>query len=640
MRKAIRILQRPFLYIWMLFTLLFCTIDKEEFSVKSPNGNIEARFKLSNGKPVVSLTKGNAQILKSSPLGIKLKEVKGSVFKIDSITSNTVNTTWKPVWGKNSEIVDNNNETTFWLKGDSEFTLGITIRIYNDALAVQYKISNQKGVKEFTINEDLTSFVFTKDHIFWSANGEHHNLGPLPLSQYPEKTSYTPTVLKLENNNYVAILEAAIYDFDNFNLAKGKGAFTLKCVMNRSKGKTPVNTSWRVVLLGDKPGELVESNTLVNLNPPCAIEDPSWIKPGKSVWDWRVWGYKNKEGFRYDLDTKSHKRLIDFAAKNNIKYLLMDADWYGPEFSKNSDPTTANNKINIEENMVYAKNKGVGIILYLNDVGAKKNGLESVLKQFSDWGASGIKYGFMTTKGQEKVVYTRKVVELCAKYKLTVNFHDSPLPPSGDRRTWPNLVTREYGHSQADAKRSYYPETVVNQVFINMITGPLDMCNGWFDFENAESRVRVFEKIPGTVAAELAKLTVLFSGIHILPDAPEEYNKKSDLFNYVKTLPDTFDEFKIIDGQIDEFVIVGRRKGEDWYVGSLTNRDSRELDLNLSFLTDNANYSVTLYEDTFNSHFLNNQETYKITQKTVKKGDILKIKLAPGGGNAIKLIKQ
>ncbi len=626
--------------IVVVLSLYSCTIRKEEVTVKSPNGNIAVKFQLFNGKPTVSLFKNGIQILKPSSVGLKLKEAQESLFSIDSISSNGSNTTWEPVWDKNSKIVDTHNEITYWLKGDNGFVLGVVLKIYNDALAIRYEIPEQKGFKKFTIEEDLTSFVFTQDHTFWSANGERHNLGPLPLSQYPEKTKYTPTVLKLDDNCYASILEAAIYDFANFNLAKGKDALSLKCVMNKSIGVTPAKTSWRVVLLGGKPGDLVESNTLVNLNPPCAIKDPSWIKPGKAVWDWRVWGYKTKDNFTYGLDTKSHKRLTDFAADNNIKYLLMDADWYGPEFSPDANPTTANNKIDIEENMVYAKSKGIGIILYLNDVGAKKFGLERILKQFSDWGASGIKYGFMTTKGQDKVTYTRKVVELCAKYKLTVNFHDGPLPPSGDRRTWPNLVTREYGHSQADAKRSYYPETVVNQVFINMITGPLDMCNGWFGFENAESRVRVFEKIPGTVAAEVAKLAVLFSGIHIMPDSPEEYNGKSDVFDFVKTLPDTFDELKIIDGKIDEFVTVGRRKGDNWYIGSLTNRDSRALTIKLSFLKEGVKYKATLYEDAPDSHFLNNQESYKITRKTVEKGDVLNVKLAPGGGNAIRLVKQ
>jgi hypothetical protein len=282
-------------------------------------------------------------------------------------------------------------------------------------------------------------------------------------------------VLQCTDELFLGVHEAAIYDFANFKLKKGTKQNTFQCdLQGHSKGTTGMKTSWRAIFAGSSPGALMESNLLINLNPACKIEDTSWIKPGKCMWDWRVWGYKTEDGFVYDLDTKSHLRFIDFAAENNIKYLLMDADWYGSEFSATSDPTSANEKVDVQKNMAYAKNKGVGIILYLNDIGAKKFGLERVIKQFADWGAVGVKYGFMKESGQRKVQYTRKVVELCAKYKLLVDFHDGPIPPSGDCRTWPNLITREYCHSQADAKRSYWPETAVASPFINGLACSLD----------------------------------------------------------------------------------------------------------------------------------------------------------------------
>ena len=355
------------------------------------------------------------------------------------------------------------------------------------------------------------------------------------------------------------------------------------------------------------------------------------------MWDWRSWGYTAPDGFIYGLNTPSHKRHIDFAAENNIQNLLMDADWYGPEFSENSDPTKANIAIDIEENMRYAKENGVGIILYLNDVGARKFGLERILKQFNEWGASGVKYGFMKASGQEKVLYTRKVVELCAKYKLTVNFHDNPIPPSGDERTWPNVMTREYCHSQADAKYSYYPETAVSSSFINLMSGPVDMCNGWYAFDGAESRPKVFKFLPGTVAAENAKLIVVFSGVSILPDAPEAYLEKPDMFDFIKNLPSSFEEYKVLNGGIEEFITVARRSGENWYIGSLTTRESRTLNLKLDFLKSDARYKAYLYEDAPETHFLNNREAYQTRQIDVDSTSIIEIKLASGGGNAIRI---
>ncbi|MCG8391098.1 MAG: glycoside hydrolase family 97 C-terminal domain-containing protein, partial [Cytophagales bacterium] len=291
----------------------------------------------------------------------------------------------------------------------------------------------------------------------------------------------------------------------------------------------------------------------------------------------------------------------------------------------------------IDRCMDYAQSKNVGIILYLNDVGAKKFGLEKVLQQFAAWGAVGVKYGFMTGTPADKVKQTRKVIETCAKYRLMVDFHDNPIPPSGDRRTWPNVVTREYGHAQADAKRSYFPETAVNTALVNMIAGPLDMTNGWFDLNNAHSRVRVFEEIPGTVAAEVAKLIVVHTGWMVLPDSPEEYLKKEDLFDCIRKMPAQFDSFRVLGAELDGFISVARQARKDWFIGTLTNREPRSVTLDLGFLPQGRRYSATLYEDATDTHFLDNKEAYNLRTIEVDTNTKLQVKMAPGGGHAIYL---
>jgi alpha-glucosidase len=239
---------------------------------------------------------------------------------------------------------------------------------------------------------------------------------------------------------------------------------------------------------------------------------------------------------------------------------------------------------------------------------------------------------------KEKVINTRRIVEMCAKYKLTVNFHDNPIAPSGDRRTWPNLITKEFGHSQADAKRSYFPETIVTATFVNMIAGPLDLCNGWFALNTAfnGNRPKVFEEIPGTVAAEVAKLIVVYGGYFVLPDAPEEYLKKDDLFNCIRNMPAHFDGYKVLDGEIGAFISVARNAGDDWFVGSLTNRESRDITIRFDFLEAGIKYEATFYEDAPDTHFLNNKEAYQIRENIgIEKGSEVKVKLAPGGGHSI-----
>ena len=632
---------KAFFKLFLLAMTIPLFAQSQEYQLSSPDGNLNVVFHLRNNSPVYSLTHNGKTVIAPSRLGLLLDNSFSGKFRAINKTTRIINETYETVWWKNKVVKNHANEMTIALEevGEEYKKLNIIFRIYNEGLAFCYEIPEQKTMTDYTILEDHSEFRFDDDYLWWSANGERDNLGPMSLNILRESV-FTPMVLKLSDDLYVGIHEAAIYDFANFKLKKS-GRSALQCdLQGDSKGKTGMHTSWRVILVGEKPGDLVESDMIANLNPPCKIDDTSWIKPGKSMWDWRSWGFKASDGFTYGLNTPSHKRHIDFAAENNIQYLLMDADWYGPEFDENSDPTKANKEIDIEENMRYAKAKGVGIILYLNDVGAQKFGLERILKQFHDWGASGVKYGFMKASGQEKVLYTRRVIELCARYKLTVNFHDNPIPPSGDERTWPNVMTREYCHSQADAMYSYYPETAVSSSFINLLSGPVDMCNGWYAFEGAESRPKVFKFLPGTVAAENAKLVVVFSGVSVLPDAPEAYLGKAEMFDFIKDLPTHFEEYEVLDGDIESFISVARRAGEDWYVGSLTTREARTIQLKLDFLSPGIKYKAYLYEDASDTHFIEKREAYQIREMEVTSETELSLYLAPGGGNAIRIEKM
>lgn len=627
------------IYILVITAIVHVASHAQDYKLSSPGNNLTVIFSLTDGSLHYSLTVGDQIPIRKSLLGLELDHSFTGKFKVIDVQRREVNEEYEMSWWKNREILNHCNEMIIFLEELSERPkkLNIVFRAYDDGIAFRYDFPKQEFLGEFIIKGDYSEFAFTDDYTWWSANGERDNLGPLSINAAKEAV-FAPMVLKCTDELYLAIHEAAIYDFANFKIKRTPKANTFQCdLQGPSSGNTGMHTSWRVIMVGKRPGNFVESNLLQNLNPPSKIKDTSWIKPGLSMWDWRVWGYIAPDGFEYGLNTPSHKRLIDFAAANNVDYLLMDADWYGPEFSESSDPTQSAGEIDIEENFRYAKANRVGIILYLNDIGAKRFGLERVLKQFHEWGASGVKYGFMTGTGQAKVLQTRKVVELCARYKLTVNFHDNPLPPSGDERTWPNVLTREYCHSQADAKYSYYPETAVSTAFINMISGPLDMCNGWYGFEGNEVRPKVFRFIPGTVAAENAKLVVIVSGISVLPDAPEEYSRKTDLFEFVKKLPNKFDEIRVLDGDIESFITVARRAGENWYIGSLTTREPRTIQIKLDFLKPDRKYKAYLYEDYRDTHFINNRESYQIRQMEVNNNSELSVWLAPGGGNAIRI---
>lgn len=621
----------PIIFVALLFS---CT-GKSEFNLTSPDSKSRVNMEIRNEKINLSTIYNSDTLIRKIEIGILSND---SSFVNEPVISDfkeeTINETWETVNGKNMNVVNHYNSYKYNIVGETGKQLNLEIRLYNQGFAYRLVFPSAEG----KITE-MSQFNCAEENVFWAYNGENHNIGPENLSTYPEKVIRNPVVFQTQNQKFFAIHEAAIFNHAPFTFTKsGENSLLLK--QELFSENRPVKSSWRAFIFGDRPGDLVESDLLVNLNEPCKIEDTSWIKPGKSMWDWRVWGYTAADGFEYGLNTISHKRFIDFAAENNIQYLLIDADWYGPEFDDSSDPTNAREGVDIEECMSYAKQKGVGVILYLNDVGARKFGLERILKQFSEWEAVGVKYGFMRGTPREKVLNTRRIVELCAKYQLMVNFHDNPVPPSGDRRTWPNLITKEFGHSQADAKRSYFPETAVTAPFVNMIAGPLDLCNGWFDLENAfdNGRHKVFEEIPGTVAAEVAKLIVVYGGIYVLPDAPEEYLKKGDLFDCIRQMPAQFDSFKVLAGEIGKYISVARSAGDEWFVGSLTNRNSRELDINLDFLEAGKKYIATFYEDSPDTHFLKNKEAYRVVaDKTVSSESVIKIKMAPGGGHSMRI---
>ncbi len=284
----------------------------------------------------------------------------------------------------------------------------------------------------------------------------------------------------------------------------------------------------------------------------------------------------------------------------------------------------------------YADKQGVKILLYINDVARYNYDFEQTLATYKKWGAAGIKYGFMKGRGQKKVTDTREIVELCAKYNLVCDFHDGPVPPSGDRRTYPNYLTREFCHAQADATRSFTPRTFCTTVFCNMLAGPLDMCNGFLTLNGIEKvRPKVFKPINSTVVAEAARVLITFSGLSILPDTPDSYESKRDLFEFIAKLPMNWDETKILNGAIGEYITTARKAGNKWFVASACNEEGATLPILLDFLDADKSYEAKIYEDTPETHYITNKEAYQIRTITVKKGDRLEAKLAPGGGHCL-----
>ncbi|MDR6844685.1 glycoside hydrolase family 97 catalytic domain-containing protein [Flavobacterium granuli] len=630
------------IYILGCFLLLsiFQTVyAQKNYELISPNKKLKMTVSQSKEDGVTySFIADGKLLIKPSQLGLALDGNSSTNNWVVAKSENRkVNTVWKPVWGKRAVVADKFNEITLLLEGDGNVkpNLKIIFRMYDDGLAFRYVFSD-KNVKTVS---DLTKYNFAGDYTACFYNGENPNLGPKKLSDC-DGTFLPVMTIQADDSHFMALHEAELIKGSPLVLNTKKGNTSFSVSANMDEIGSEYKSAWRVILYGSTPGAMVDSHIIELLNPnPSPEMDFSWVKPGVAVWDWRIDG-AIIDDFKYSMSYPSWTRMVDFASEQGFNYLVLDANWYGPEFKQDSDPLKGNKASDVKKIIQYGKNKKVGVWLYLNDVGGKKFDIDQTLKQYGEWGASGVKYGFMTGTPKEKNNWTQKITALCAKNHLLVDFHDGPVHPYGQMRTWPNAVTREFCHAQLDAHRVFEPKTFVTTVFVNMLSGPIDMNNGMFDLRQGNTtRVDENQPVPSTVVSEAARTLIVFSGATIIPDIPEFYKKYPDLLHFISEEKMPWKESKTLDGKIGEYIVMMRQNQEgSFLVGATTNEESRTLTIPLSFLPK-GNYELTLVQDTKDSHYLTNRESFKVDKKKVSKLDVITLNLAPGGGACL-LIKK
>lgn len=604
--------------------------------LRSPDKNLEIVIQLSTeGNLNYSLKAGKKLLIDKSSLGYVVENniaIPSQGWFVEKTGQNSVNSEWKPVWGKRAVVPEKYNELILDLKTENPSGLQflrLEVRAYNDGVAFRYSIpSDEKN--SVSISSELTGFNFAGDYTAWFYNGERPNIGPEKLTATDGKRFPVMTIMA-DNDNFMAIHEAYLISGEPLVLESKLNGKTFNVLSIPGKTEAGFCSAWRVIMYGKTPGALVDSHIIELLNPQPE-GDFSWVKPGVALWDWRINGAQ-VDGFTYAMDYPSWVRMVDFAAENNIRHFVLDANWYGPEHLSTSDPVKGDKAADVIKLIKYGKSKGVGIWLYLNDVGGRKYPIEETLKQYGDWGASGIKYGFMNGSPAEKNVWTRKITELCAKNHLLCDFHDGPVHPYGQMRTFPNAVTREFCHAQLDAHRVFVPSTFVTSVFVNMVAGPIDMNNGMFDLRQGNTtRIDENKPVPSTLVSEAARTLIVFSGATIIPDIPEYYRKYPDLLRFIAAQKMPWLEGKTLGGEIGKYIIMARQASDKtWLVGAATNEDSRELDIPLSFL-GSGKYEVTIVQDGENAHYLTNREVMKVQTQMLNAKDIVHVKLAPGGG--------
>ncbi|UDQ96919.1 glycoside hydrolase family 97 catalytic domain-containing protein [Lentisphaerota bacterium WC36G] len=602
-----------------------CQVTKKFTSVDGTNS---LHFNYANSS--FKFCRNNRELLILKNLSFK---TKNKIANLKFLEQKNVSEKVQVVWGKRAVVDNDYSEVTFSADKKNPYITGLTFRIYNDAIAFRYNLKNNFPVKNFT---EYGEVLLTQKMIATCYRGENSPQTPAKLTKFKNKLR-TPILLSNDfkiPKYFISLTEANClnYNFLDFKVKNDNELYFSTTVKYKNQQHSP----WRVFLLSDNINSLLDSDTIANLNPVANQEKFKWVKPGVCFWDWRAWGYTADDGFKYGLNLESWLRFVDFAHDTKVPYLLLDANWYGHEFNPKSNPLDPSQWNRINTLLDYAKKKDVKILLYLNDVASNNYDIDKVFAMYHKKGVAGVKYGFLRVKGQQnKIAKTQMLIEKCAKNHLMIDFHDNPVLPTGEFNTYPNAVTKEFCHAQADAKRSYDPQGFLRIVMVDNIAGPIDMTNGFFDLNTTTKRPRVFQKINSTIVAETARTLVAFSGLVVLPDAADAYKKHSELFKFIALQQQPWQQSKTVKAEFDKYIAVARKnKHGQWLLAVVNGNYKRTVEVPLNFL-ENKNYQAKIFTDTDETHYKSNKESYQQQEQNVDNQTSLSLNLAAGGGACI-----
>ncbi len=581
-------------------------------------------------------------------------------FRIVSVTRRQYDETYRVFPGKSSAARNRCREAVIALEehASPHRRLDLIFRAYDDGAAFRYRFPQQPGLAEIAITEERSLFTFVGNPNaytlplggFTTSYEQYYRAGPLH-DVAPDILLGLPLLLAFPNDIWMAVTEANLTDYAGMYLsgvADHPGTFVsrLSPLPGDShvavKVGTPHASPWRVLMIGDRPGALVESNLILNLSDPNAIGDTSWIKPGKTTFPW--WnGYEvGDAGFRGGLNTQTMKHYIDFCAEQGIAYHSLDGfdrAWYGGPIVpyEGADITKSVAEIDLPEVLAYARRKGVGLRLWLHWQAAKAH-MATAFPIYEKWGIEGVMLDFMDRDDQEMINFLHEAVRLAAEHHLTVSLHGASKP-TGLRRTYPNLLTTEAVLNLEYNKWETHgvpPEHEVTVPFIRMLAGPLDFHQGSFRHvwpRDFEART-VAPVVKGTRARTLASYVVFENYLPMVADYPAAYRNQPGL-EFLRQVPATWDETRVLNGAPGQFITIARRRGNEWYVGSMAGTDPRRLAIQLDFLGGGP-YEAELYEDDPDA----SRPPASINRRRmqVTAADTLQADMVGAGGYAVRLV--
>jgi len=533
--------------------------------------------------------------------------------------------------------------------------LAIEARAYDDAVAFRYVVPDQTPIRDFRLVNEKTRFRISKDAVTYAlclpnyrtayeseyikipASGLSHQ-GGVPTRQLVG----LPLLMEVPGVAWLAITEADLHDYAAMYLMDpsevwGAHWFEARLAPNLDEpdisvsGSLPHHSAWRVLLVGNQPGALIESNVIASLNPPPAIRDTSWIHPGRVSWP--AWNGSIGPDGKPARSTENLKYYADFAAQSGLEYLLVDGGW-----SPRDNITKMSGWADIPELVRYAGAKGVKVWIWAHWSAVDRQ-MEEAFPLFEKWGVAGIKVDYMMRDDQAMIGFYYRVAEQAAQHHLMVDFHGA-TKPWGLERTWPNVLGFEAiaGMEQSWATARDNPDLHLLYPFTRMLAGMMDYTPGSFhNVTKAEFVPRNVSGVPatmGTRAHQLAMYAVYESPLQMVSDCPTAYQGQPS-FEFIKNIPPAWDETRVVDGVPGEYVTIARRRGNDWFLGSMTNWMARDLDIPLAFLPG-GRYTAVIYADSPDADRF--PKNVNIQKQPVDRTTRLKAHLASGGGYAVRLI--
>ncbi len=667
--------------LWSVSTVFAAEPPKQATTVasaSSPGQVLTLELGLDEGRASWRLSRFGEPLFAPSRLGFLLREGGKLERNLELVEHDvkSVDNTWEQPWGESRFVRDRHVQLTarFREKLGLRRTFDAVFRVFDDGIGFRYEFPRQEGLAVATIDDELTEFDLIPDATaWWIPAGEWNRYEYLynttPLREVGQV--HTPVTVRTKNGLHLSFHEAALVDYSSMWLRRVENQ-RLKAQLSpaaagwKVQRALPFETPWRTVVIADQAGGLYESNLVLNLNEPNRLGDVSWFKPAKYVgvwWELHLEKSSWARGPKHGATTANTRRYIDFAAEHGFRGVLVegwnpgwDGNWFGD--GNHFDFTQATEDFDLKGLADYAKEQGVHLVGHHETGGAVSHyeqQLGPALDLYQRHGIDVIKTGYVADAGQIER-FDRKggpvlrewhdgqwmsrhhlrVVTEAAKRHIAINPHE-PIKDTGLRRTYPNWVAREGARGMEYAawgNPQNPPEHEVNLVFTRMLSGPMDYTPGIVSLQGRT------HPIPSTLARQLALYVVIYSPIQMVADLPEHYAQHPDAFQFIKDVAVDWSETRVLNGEVGDYVTIARkdRFTDAWFLGALTDEQGRVLTVPLSFLDPGKTYRAEIYRDGPKAHYRENRFEFEVEQREVTAAEVLTVRLAAGGGQAIRFV--